>query len=646
METKQRTIKLSYLNIDLKTEVVRLPVHWLGFKNYYTKYGKYPSNVEWMEPILDLDGMTYDQILQYYEDQDADVYAFSCFLWNHIAVMALAKDLKERNPKRVIILGGPHLNITHNNIDWFFKHKFVDAICDPTSYGEMFINDMLDQLVETDKVNWKEVSFSVYRTGRGKTPNKREFKFPGGIIKGNEDIVHKCKEIADTHNIALALPLELTRGCPYECVFCEWGGGTGSKVIRKPQEMVFEDLEQIPLFGINHVQILDANLGIYKEDAEVTAYLEEMKKVFSLPTYVEIYGMTKSSPEKKWVTFEPLARSGLTERYKISFQSLDEKVLENIKRKNVPMEADIEYAKYLYKTYEVRADLEFIMGLPGHNRQMFYDEVDIQYEHGYTLERYMWMMLPDSPAYDPEYKKKFNIDTIKLAVSKSRTLSNQTFDDYQRVQRYHITEDPKYKSDVEIVVQADGYTKDEYVEFMFMNHWVIQSWIKSKKEVDDRGGEYIFKLPDLIDENIANGKLDKPSTFFKEVYKNIMEAKDNEYASAMRELIREMSDIVYGRTTEIADFKYYKLPYTDEIVEITYLLRTCNYVFKEGYVKFLKETAEGIGMQVGDEYINEYLLNITDIEATTSKKYDTAYRILSYYDNFIKERNARSSEVS
>jgi radical SAM superfamily enzyme YgiQ (UPF0313 family) len=433
----------------------------------------------------------------------------------------------------------------------------------------------------------------------------------------------------------------LTRGCPYECVFCEWGGGIGGKVIRKPQEIVLEDLEQIPLFSIDHVQILDANLGIYKEDAEVTSYLEEMKKVFSLPTYVEIYGMTKSSPEKKWKTFEPLARSGLTERYKISFQSLDEQVLENIKRKNVPMEADLEYAKYLNKEYDVRADLEFIMGLPGHTRELFYDEVDVQYEHGYTLERYMWMMLPDSPAYNPEYKKKFNIDTVRLAVSKSRTLSNQTFDDYQRTQRYHITEDPEYKSDVEIVVQANGYTKDEYVEFMFMNHWVIQSWIKNRKDIDDRDGEYIFKLPQLIDENIALGKLDKPSTFFKQIYSRLLTDTNNEYAAAMRELIKEMADIVHGRTKEITDFKYYKLPYTDELIEITYLLRTCNYTFKEDYVKFLKETAESIGMVVSQEYVSSYLLNIEVMETTPSKKYDTSYRILSYYDQVIKERNAK-----
>jgi radical SAM superfamily enzyme YgiQ (UPF0313 family) len=643
MATKQ--VKISYLNIDLKTEVVRIPVHWLGFKNYYTKNGKYPNNVTWMEPLLDIDNMRYNDILEYYENQNADVYAFSCFLWNHIAVMSLAEDLKKSNPNRIIILGGPHLNVTHNNIDWFFKHRFVDAICDPTSYGEMFINDMLDQMVEGDKINWKEVSFSVYRTGRGKTPNKREFKFPGGIIKGNEDIVFKCKEIADKNNLGLTLPLELTRGCPYECVFCEWGGGIGGKVIRKPQELVYEDLDQIPLFGINYVQILDANLGIYKEDAEVTEYLENMKNIFDLPTYVEIYGMTKSSPEKKWKTFEPLARSGLTERYKISLQSLDETVLANIKRKNVPMDSDIEYAKYLYKQYQVRADLEFIMGLPGHTRELFYDEVDVQYDHGYTLERYMWMLLPDSPAYDPEYKKKFNIETIRLSVSKSRSLGSQQFDDYDRTKRYHITEDPLYKSDVEIVVKADGYTKDDYVEFMFMNHWVIQSWIKTKKEATDRDGEYIFKLPQLIDENIKLGNIEKPSCFFKQLYKNILEVENNEYVYAMRELVAEISDIVHGRQKHISEFKYYKLPYTDEVVEVTYLLRTCIFTFHDHYIDLLLKTCDDLGMVVSKDYVDSYLLNISDIETSKSKNFDTGYRILNFYENFIRQRNAKSIEI-
>lgn len=642
MVTKQ--VKVSFLSIDLKTEVQRVPILWMSFKNYYGVNGKNPTAVHWMEPILCFDDLTYEDILRYYEEQDADVYAFSCYLWNHIATVRLAEDLKKSNPKRVIILGGPHLNITHNKIDWFFKHKFVDAICEPTSYGEMFMTDMLDQLTSNGEINWKEVSFSIYRTGRGKFPNKREFKFPGGIIKGNEDIVYKCKEIAQSKNVVLALPIEMTRGCPYECVFCEWGGGIGGKVVRKPFDMIIEDLEQIPVFGIDRVQILDANVGIYDEDEQVTLYLENMKTVFNLPSHVEIYGMTKSSAEKKRKTFEPLARAGICDRYKISLQSLDDEVLSNIKRKNIPVEDDLEYARHLLKQHGVRSDLEFIMGLPGHTRELFYDEVDIQYEHGYTLERYMWMLLPDSPAYNPEYKDKFNIKTTKISVSKSRTLDDVTFDDVVRSEKYHITEDPRYKSDVEIVVEANGYTRDEYVEFMFMNHWVIQNWIKVRGH-DNSHHDFFFNLPDIIQYNLEQGNIDKPSTFFKEVY-NCITTLDNEYSAAMRELIAQMSDIVYGRVKEITEFKYYKLPFTQDVVEITYLLRTCNYVFIESYIDTIKHIAKKVGMVIPEKIIQDHLINIDFMDISASPKYDYGYKILQKYNKVINERRKQTNEDS
>jgi radical SAM superfamily enzyme YgiQ (UPF0313 family) len=108
-------------------------------------------------------------IVDYYDKQDSDVYAFSSYLWSHMAIMDIAQELKKRNPKRIIVLGGPHLNITHNDLGWFIKNKFIDAICEPTSYGEWFITDILDQLVE-DSLNWKEVRFAISRFGRGPSP--------------------------------------------------------------------------------------------------------------------------------------------------------------------------------------------------------------------------------------------------------------------------------------------------------------------------------------------------------------------------------------------------------------------------------------------------------------------------------------------
>jgi radical SAM superfamily enzyme YgiQ (UPF0313 family) len=385
LKPHKKSIKLSFLNIDLRVPVQRLPINWLNFKNYYTKNGLNNDRVEWCEPILNFEGWSFDQIVDYYDKQDSDIYAFSSYHWSHMAIMAIIEELKKRNPKRIMVIGGPHLNITHNNVDWFFQHKFIDAICEPTSYGEWFITDILDQYVENDKINWKKVAFAIHRTGRGYFPNKIEFKFPGPLIPGNEDIVYKCKDIALEKNLPLVLPIELTRGCPYECVFCEWGGGIGGKVVRKNMEDIKTDLDYIPQIGIQQIQILDANYGIYKEDEDVSKYIESMKCNFGLPNHVEIYGMTKSKQERRWATIEPLARAKVVNRYKLSLQTLNTDVLKNIKRTDIPRDEDFEFAKYLFDAYGIRSDFEFMMGLPGYTRQDFYDEIDIQYEHGYEL---------------------------------------------------------------------------------------------------------------------------------------------------------------------------------------------------------------------------------------------------------------------
>ena len=61
----KESIKVSFLNIDLRVPVQRLPVNWLNFKNYYTKNGLYSNQVEWCEPILNFEGWSFDQIVDY-----------------------------------------------------------------------------------------------------------------------------------------------------------------------------------------------------------------------------------------------------------------------------------------------------------------------------------------------------------------------------------------------------------------------------------------------------------------------------------------------------------------------------------------------------------------------------------------------------
>jgi len=617
------SIKLSFLNIDLRVPVQRLPINWLNFKNYYTKNGLYTDRVEWCEPILNFEGWSFDQIVDYYDKQDSDIYAFSSYLWSHMAIMAIIEELKKRNPKRIMVIGGPHLNITHNNVDWFFQHKFIDAICEPTSYGEWFITDILDQYVENDKINWKKVAFAIHRTGRGYFPNKIEFKFPGPLIPGNEDIVYKCKDISLEKNLPLVLPIELTRGCPYECVFCEWGGGIGGKVVRKNMEDIKIDLDYIPQIGIEQIQILDANYGIYKEDEDVSKYIESMKCDFGLPKHVEIYGMTKSKQERRWATIEPLARAKVVTRYKLSLQTLNTDVLKNIKRTDIPRDEDFEFAKYLFDAYGIRSDFEFMMGLPGYTRQDFYDEIDIQYEHGYELERYLWLFLPDSPAYAPDYIKEHNIQTVKTCIGKSR-MNSYTFDDVGLFADYHISSDSKFTSDVEFVVEANGYTRKDYTEFFFMNFWILMN-------------VEVFNLIEIIAEhNIKLKKLEKPSKIFEKIYKNILTSTDNKYALAMKNLNDQIYDFVLGNRKEIVDYKQFNLPYTDVSVDMEYIYKSCIFVFEKDYVNFLTNVAKELNLDVPEEVINSFKERINEQRKTSSPKYDKVYQIITFYEEFLK----------
>ena len=620
----KESIKLSFLNIDLRVPIQRLPINWLNFKNYYNKEGKYPSNVIWMEPILNFEGWTFEDIVDYYDKQDSDIYAFSSYLWSHMAIMWIAEEIKKRNPKRIVVLGGPHLNITHNKIDWFFKHKFIDAICEPTSYGEWFITDVLDQFVEGD-INWKEVSFSIYKTGRGKSPNKIDFKFPGPLIPGNEDILFKCKDISMELNVPLVLPIELTRGCPYECVFCEWGGGIGGKVIRKDLEDIKLDLDYIPQVGIEQIQILDANYGIYKEDEDVSKYIEELKMTFDLPNHVEIYGMTKSKQERRWATIEPLARAKVVERYKLSLQTLNNEVLRNIKRTDIPREKDFEFANYLFETYGVRSDFEFMMGLPGYTRKDFYDEVDIQYEHGYNLERYLWLFLPDSPAYDPEYIKKYNIKTEKTCIGKSR-MNSYAFDDINVFGNYHISADPKFLSDVEFVVEADGYTRKDFTEFFFMNYWILNN-------------VELFDFADkIVKYNIENNVIDRPSLIFQKVYEKILNPGDNEYAIAMKDLNDQMYNFISGKREEVVDYKEFNLPHTNISVDFSYIHKVTIFAFQKDYVRFMLSVVDELNLIIPDNSVELFENNLHKFRQTPSPKFDKFYQIRIFYENFINEK--------
>ena len=89
---------------------------------------------------------------------NADVIAFSCYIWNIEQILKLASDIKKINKEIKIVLGGPEVSYTAKEI--LEKNKFIDYIIsgegeeafpiliEKISKGEEIANDFSFQIVE------------------------------------------------------------------------------------------------------------------------------------------------------------------------------------------------------------------------------------------------------------------------------------------------------------------------------------------------------------------------------------------------------------------------------------------------------------------------------------------------------------------
>ena len=166
--------------------------------------------------------------------------------------------------------------LNKENQNYFKDNWFIDFICASDGYGEVFFNEFLYQL-ETDK-RWDLVPYLIYPSS-GRTFykqstaefNKREFNWPKNIYQNNKEYILSRKLIADNNNKKFFMSYETSRGCPFGCTYCEWGGGINSKVSFKPTEYIYEDYDFIFRELKPHFfNFIDANLGISARDVALS----------------------------------------------------------------------------------------------------------------------------------------------------------------------------------------------------------------------------------------------------------------------------------------------------------------------------------------------------------------------------------------
>jgi tRNA A37 methylthiotransferase MiaB len=288
---------------------------------------------------------------------DCDVIGFSSYIWNKNYNYELARQIKAYNPRCTIVFGGPEPAIERK--DLFQLHPYIDVVV--KKEGEIAFANIL-QHGAGPQVRGIMQNDNGQAVDRGDAPRITHLdQIPSPYTTGVFDRI-----IAENPEVTWNSTLETNRGCPYQCTFCDWGSLTYNKVKQFDLERVFNDLEWM---GRNHcdwMSITDANFGMFIKRDE--AIVEKLLEVQDCHGYPRRMGVSWAKNQKADVArlSRKLMNKGFNNGLTLSVQSMDEGVLDAIKRKNLDIHK-LEEMFDICAREGMSVNTELILGLPSEN---------------------------------------------------------------------------------------------------------------------------------------------------------------------------------------------------------------------------------------------------------------------------------------
>jgi hypothetical protein len=164
-----------------------------------------------------------------------------------------------------------------------------------------------------------------------------------------------------------------------------------------------------------------------------------------------------------------------------------------------------------------------------------------------------------------------------------------------------------------------------------MNYWILDNV------------SLINFTNNIIKHNIDIGNLEKPSLFFRRLYDKINEPSSNKYVLAMKQLNYEMYELISGQRKEVIDYRLYNLPFTNVSMDFSYIFKACVVVFEDDYTEFLTSVAEDLNLEITDDIIEQFKEQANSYRRTFSTKYDSFYKVRTFYENIIRESQEHTS---
>lgn len=478
---------------------------YLMFQSHYNRYGKYSKQIEWLKAPYKFN--RYTTVQEIYEDgiQNADIYLFSSYIWNYEIVDELADYVKTKNPNSLCVLGGPQIGSKDH--EYLKTRKSYDFILSATKPGEVFVEDLLNEYVESNgNPSYENLSWELrsQKSCPQLMPNY-------SVYEEHMDFLIETREYVKTENLEPFAIIETTRGCPYKCSYCEWGGGIGGKVYKKPIEIVKADILALKNAGYRDVYLTDANFGaFYERDLEIFKFawdngirltdistmksknLERRIKLVDAWFSVVGKGPEIHSPAHNKKEAGLTAVVGAAEMAAqsdtvyisvvptVSIQSISDEAMKVANRIDLSFEDKIKLSEHIRKRCHEEGfpvpGLELIMAMPGSTLEDFYNEMTLFWNFkAWNSQRHDYMFLPDSELSDKDYLEKYQIKLVEVYTD---LVDEDGVDNIQGLYKYK-------KHLFKTVSSCYSFTNDDICQMWIMNlsgNWLLENLYESFSE--------------------------------------------------------------------------------------------------------------------------------------------------------------------
>lgn len=358
---------------------------WLKENVRFTKYADSPR-------------LGRDKLLRQILGLEADVYAFSCYVWNSGLVRSLLADLRRLRPSASIILGGPQ--VMHGAEKYLARDNEAVAICN--GEGELTFSHYLRELTQI-------------RPDLSKVPGI-SYVVDGEIVTtpacarttSLDDIPSPFLTNLFTGEYSLSV-LETNRGCPFRCGFCYWGAATNDRVYKFSEDRVRDEITWLSKKGILYLYVADANWGMLKRDVDLTRHLAECSRREGAPRQV-YFSAAKNSPERVFEIAKICQSASMIVAQPVSLQTMSDEALRMIDRQNIKKASYIKLQSQLEELM-IKSVTELIWPLPGETLASFKAGLEELCRTGESmLVAYPHVLLANTPL--EKRRREFGLDTI------------------------------------------------------------------------------------------------------------------------------------------------------------------------------------------------------------------------------------------